>query len=64
MENEYTNWDYTLGKVNNTAYFCWRRWQETEEQLKKKAEEYENSTSWKITAPVRRLGKFLKRKKE
>lgn len=48
-EMEYTNWDYILGDVNNTSYYCWSKWMEIE-----------NSGCWKITRPIRWISRIFK----
>ncbi len=62
-EVEYTNWDYILGSVNNTSYYCWSKWMEAQklnEDLFQMIEAYENSTCWKITYPIRRIAQMSK----
>ena len=53
-ELEYTNWNYSLGAANQTAYDCWTK-------LREIVDVFENSIIGKIAYPIWRFMQLLQR---
>lgn len=53
-ELEYTNWNYSLGAANHTAYYCWSK-------LREVVDVFENSVIGKIAYPIWRFMQLLQR---